>query len=149
MHIAQFNISKQLAPLDAPLMRDFVASLDRINRLADSSDGFVWRLHDESGNATAIRAFEDRSIIFNLSVWRSIDALWRFVYHTQHAHVLERRREWFAEMSVYNYVLWAIPEGHRPTVEEAKARLRHLQEFGETEYAFTFTRRLTNDVRDA
>ena len=139
MHLAQFNISREKASLDDPSMRDFIDSLDPINKLADRSKGFVWRLHDESGNATSIRAFDDRSIIFNLSVWQSVESLQQFVYHSQHAGVLKRRQEWFMPMSEHAYVLWWIPETHRPSIEEAKARLRHLQQNDETPYAFTFT----------
>ena len=43
-HLAQINIACTVAPLDNPVMHDFVANLDRINALADSASGFVWRL---------------------------------------------------------------------------------------------------------
>lgn len=42
-YLAQINIARTLAPLDDPLMADFVAQLDEINALADSSPGFIWR----------------------------------------------------------------------------------------------------------
>ena len=79
MYIALFNISQERAPLDDPSMRDFIDSLDRIHQLADKSEGFIWRLHDESGNATSIRVFDNPSIIFNLSVWKSLELLQQFV----------------------------------------------------------------------
>ena len=41
-HLAQVNIARMRAPLDHPLMTDFVAQLDRINALADATPGFVW-----------------------------------------------------------------------------------------------------------
>ena len=41
-----------VAPIGDPRMADFVAWLDVINRRAERSTGFIWRLHDESGNAT-------------------------------------------------------------------------------------------------
>lgn len=140
MQLAQFNVSKQNAPLDDPSMKDFMDGLARINSLAEASEGFVWRLHDETGNATAIRVFEDRDIIFNLSVWTSIELLHRFVYHSQHLDVLKRRYEWFRPMSEKNYVLWWIPETHRPSTDEAKERLQHLRTHGESNHAFTFAR---------
>jgi hypothetical protein len=145
MHLAQFNVSKELAPLDSPAMQDFIASLERINGCADRAEGFVWRLHDESGNATAMRVFEDRSIIFNLSVWKSLDTLSSFVYRSAHAGTLARRREWFAAVPDHTYVLWWVPEGHVPSVEEAKERLAHLRRFHETPHAFTFHRAFGED----
>ena len=58
-YLAQINIAKMLAPIDSPVMADFVANLDSINALAETSEGFVWRLKDESNNATAIKIFDD------------------------------------------------------------------------------------------
>src|SRR5919108_4052308 len=58
-HVAQVNIGRLRAPVDDPLVADFVAGLDRINALADGAPGFVWRLQTEDGNATAIRPVDD------------------------------------------------------------------------------------------
>ena len=43
-HLAQFNIARIRYPLDDPRMREFVENVDRVNRLAEQIDGFVWRL---------------------------------------------------------------------------------------------------------
>ena len=42
--LAQLNIAEIKAPIDSPELKDFVDNLDRINALAESSPGFVWRL---------------------------------------------------------------------------------------------------------
>ena len=55
--LAQVNIGRLIAPLDSPLVHDFMAALDPINALADVAPGFVWRLQTEDGNATAISGF--------------------------------------------------------------------------------------------
>ena len=36
-HIAQLNIARAVAPLDSPVMVEFMAALDEINALADSA----------------------------------------------------------------------------------------------------------------
>jgi hypothetical protein len=136
-HLAQVNVAQLSAPLDAPRLADFVAALDPINALADGAPGFVWRLQTEDGDATAIRAFPDDRIIVNLSVWASVDALADFVYRSDHAGVMRRRREWFEPMQVY-VALWWVEAGHVPTVAEAKERLEHLEVNGNTPFAFTF-----------
>ena len=59
MHLAQLNIARMLAPIDSPVMADFVANLERINALAEAHEGFVWRLKDENDNATSLRPFPD------------------------------------------------------------------------------------------
>lgn len=136
-HLAQLNIAQLLAPLDSPQLKDFVDNLERINTLAEQSEGFIWRLQTEEGDATALRPFGEE-VIVNLSVWASVEALHQFVYRSAHAPIMSRRREWFARMANTYMVLWWIPEGHEPTVEEAKQRLDLLQNQGASAQAFSF-----------
>ncbi len=136
--IAQLNIAKGLGDMESEIMAPFVAELDRINELAEQSPGFVWRLMDESGNATSIDVFGDPRIIVNMSVWETPDHLFEFVYHSAHTGVMARRREWFEAMKDAYNVLWWVPTGTEPTLEDAKARLEHLRTHGPTPHAFTF-----------
>ena len=144
-HIAQLNIARFKAPMDDPAMAGFVEQLDPVNALADAAPGFVWRLQTEEGNATSIHAFEDDLMLVNMSVWESVEALAGFVYRSMHVAVMRRRREWAERMRDAYVVLWWIPAGHTPTVEEAKSRLEHLREHGPTPSAFTFKRRFSPD----
>ena len=141
-HLAQLNIAKAKAPVDSPLLEDFRAMLDPINAVADDAPGFVWRLKDEeSDNATSIAfpgAGEDT--IVNLSVWRSAEDLWSFVYDSEHLAVMRRRSEWFERTENF-MCLWWVPAGTIPTVEEAKRRLELLAANGPTPDSFTFKRR--------
>ncbi len=73
-HLAQLNIANLAAPLDSPPLADFVANLQRINALAEASPGFVWRLADEGGDATALRPFGE-DVLVNLSLWRDVESL--------------------------------------------------------------------------
>jgi Domain of unknown function (DUF3291) len=139
-HIAQLNIGRARGPVDGPIMADFMALLDPVNAVADASPGFVWRLQTEEGNATALRPYEDDRMIVNMSVWESIEDLAAFVYRSGHVDVMRRRREWFESMKPY-MVLWWVPAGELPTVDEAKGRLEHLRVNGPTPYAFTFKAR--------
>lgn len=139
-YIAQVNIARMRAPLDDPRLAEFVSLLDEINSLADLSPSFVWRLQTEAGNATYLRPYEDDRILFNLSVWQSIEPLKDFVYTGGHGSVMRRRREWFEKFDGLYLALWWIKAGHIPTVVEAKHRLDYLREHGESAYAFTFRR---------
>ncbi len=135
--LAQLNIAVPKAPLDDPLLADFVANLARINALAEASPGFVWRLQTEEGDATALRPLGDDTII-NMSVWRDADALYSYVYASAHVEIMRRRKEWFERMKEAFVVLWWVPAGHRPSVDEALARLELLRQHGPTPQAFTF-----------
>jgi len=137
-HLAQANLAWMRAPLAHPSMDSFRAQLERINRLADESPGFVWRLQTDAGDATGIRAFEDELVLFNMSVWESVSALHAYTYRSDHADVLRARRDWFDAPRGPSLVLWWIPAGTLPTVDEAKARLALLAERGPSALAFTF-----------
>jgi hypothetical protein len=137
-HLAQCNIVKLRAPLDSPDVAGFVAALDPINALADSSAGFVWRLKTHDGDATSIRVFADDQILLNMSVWESMEALKQYVYRSGHRDVLRRRREWADRFAGVQATMWWLRAGSVPEPADAIARLEALQRLGPTEYAFTF-----------
>ena len=135
--LAQFNIARMKAPLESPVMADFVANLDRINALAESSPGYVWRLKTEEGDATALRPLGDDTLV-NISVWRDVASLNNYVYGSAHVEIMRRRKEWFERMREAYVVLWWVPRGHRPDVSEAIGKLELLRSKGPTRDAFTF-----------
>lgn len=142
--LAQINIGRMLGPIDGPVMADFAARLDEINALAETSPGFVWRLKGDENNATSLRVYDDDMIIINMSVWDNLDALYEYVYYSNHVEVFRRRREWFSKMEIY-MTLWYVPVGHLPTPQEAKDKLEYLEQHGPTPLAFTFKQQFTVD----
>ena len=137
-HLAQINVARFLLPVDDPANADFVASLDRVNALAEAQSGFVWRLVGEGNNATDLRPFDDPNLAINMSVWTDLESLVTFVYRdAAHRDIMRRRREWFDRMEFY-MALWWVPAGHIPTVEEGKARIELLARIGPTAEAFLF-----------
>ena len=138
-HLAQINIAKGLSTLDDPIMKGFVDQLYRINALADSSPGFIWRLQTEPGGAISVHAFGDEKIIVNMSVWESFQSLKDYVYSGKHLAALKNKKSWFEKMPGPVLALWWIPAGTIPTVQEGKEALEQLKKFGSTSRAFTFT----------
>ena len=139
-HLAQINIGRLIAPIDDPKIAGFVAQLDPINALADVAPGFVWRLQSASGNATDVPYSDDPSLIVNMSVWESIEALRNYAYTSKHIEVFRDRAKWFEKMEKPHYCLWWVPAGHIPTVNEGRERLEHYQQHGPTPYAFWFSK---------
>src|SRR5581483_2026537 len=137
--LAQLNIAYLKAPIDSPVLADFVANLDRINRLAEAADGYRWRLQTDEGDATSLRPFGE-DVIVNMTVWRDLDALRQFVYNSAHAEFMKRRREWFTRAPEAYAVLWWVPSGHRPSLTEAADRLERLRQQGPSPTAFSFAK---------
>src|SRR5512136_534293 len=137
-HLAQLNIGRFRYPTDVPRMADFMNNLDLVNALAERSTGFVWRLKDESNNATNLRPFDDPNMAVNLSVWENVESLERFVWQTVHKRFYGRRHEWFEKLDERYMVMWWVPEGHLPTVQEAIDRLEHLKANGPSQHAFSW-----------
>jgi hypothetical protein len=135
--LAQLNIATMKESLESPSMADFVANLERINALAEASPGFVWRLQDETGDATAARPFGEQ-VLVNMSVWRDVESLHGYAFRSAHVELMRRRREWFEPMQEAYAVLWWVPAGHRPTLAEAGERLAQLRAHGASPAAFTF-----------
>ena len=138
-HVAQLNIAKMKGKnIDDPVMEGFVKQLDTINALAEASMGFVWRLKADDGNATSYNPYGDDRIIINFSVWESADSLKNFVYKSAHTEVMKDRKQWFDNFNQAYYVLWNVPAGHIPSLDEATERLAYLQQHGASAYAFDF-----------
>ncbi len=141
-HLAEVNIGRLRAPVDDPLVGEFVAGLDRINALADLAPGFVWRLQTEDGNATAIRPVDDDELLaINMSLWESVEALADYVYRSEHVTFMRRRREWFERFGTSYLALWWTPAGTVPSVPEAMGRIAQIDRYGPTPTAFTFKHR--------
>lgn len=142
-HIAQGNIGKLIAPIDDPKIADFKNNLDLINQLAEDSKGFVWRLRDDSNNATEIRLFDDPDMLVNLSVWETIDDLYQYTYYSHHTDFFRRRSEWFHKMDTSPVVMWWIKAGTLPLATDLPKKFAYLNEHGPTPLAFTFKQRFT------
>ena len=139
--LAQINIGRLVAPDGDPRVQPFFDALERINAMADSAPGFIWRLQSDAGNATDIQSTADPLLIVNMSVWTDANALFEFVYRSGHTAVMARRREYFERFEGAYQALWWIPAGHRPNIDEGFSRLWRLDRFGPSPDAFTFKAR--------
>jgi hypothetical protein len=136
-HLAQLNIGRLRYEIDDPRMADFVNNLALVNGIAERTPGFVWRYEDASGAAVDTRPYEeDPRMAINLSVWESVEALEQFVWQTVHKRFYGRRGEWFERMDGVYFVMWRVPAGHRPSVQEAVERLEYLRQNGSSDHAF-------------
>lgn len=141
-HLAQINVGRLTAPEGDPAVQPFFDALADVNALADASPGFVWRLADgEGAGATNIKPADDSLFIVNMSVWESAEALFDFIYRSDHTAIMARRREFFERPQGAYQALWWVPVGTIPGLEEGLAKLWRIDRFGPTRHAFTFKAR--------
>lgn len=164
--LAQVNVALMRAPLSDPSMARFVDAFDPVNRLAEASPGFVWRLRSAGGHATVVAEAEaedgaeaeadagadaeagtgdghadaGRSLVANVSVWRDYPSLHAFAYRSAHGGFVRHRSRWFLPTPQPSTALWWIRSGERPDVEEAVERLNHLRTHGPSPRAFSLRR---------
>jgi hypothetical protein len=139
MHLAELNIGRLIAPTDDPRVKEFMDNLDRINGLGKKMPGFVWMMEGSGepgkGN-TETNIGGDPQFVSNLTVWEDVQSLERFVWGTIHRKFYERREEWFEILGKMHFVMWRVPVGHRPTLDEGLARLELRERNGDSDEAF-------------
>jgi len=155
-HLAQLNIGRLMVPTDDPRVGDFMRAIDMVNALGKRMPGFVWMMEGSgapgTGNTEA-KIGGDPQFISNLTVWESVETLEAFVWSTVHRQFYARRAEWFEVLGKMHFVMWRVPAGHRPTLDEGLERLAHLQAHGDSDRAFGWAwlpeARLWRDARCA
>lgn len=138
-HLAQVNLGWMRWPLNDPRMAAFRDQVPAINALADRSPGFVWRYQDVGGHAMGTRVLEDPLVLYNCSIWRTLEDLWRYVFTTGHHDLFRRRREWFqAPPNGWPLnVCWWLPPGTLVSVDEGMWRWNQLRVHGPSPPYFT------------
>ena len=139
MQLAQLNIGRLLAPTDDPRVAEFMGALDRVNGLGKRMPGFVWMMEGSGAPGTGntdVKRDGDPQAITNLTVWEDVASLEAFVFKTVHKQFYDRRAAWFEIMGAQHFVLWWVPDGHRPSLPEALERLDLRRALGDTGEAF-------------
>ncbi|WP_299148661.1 DUF3291 domain-containing protein [uncultured Dokdonia sp.] len=138
-HLAQLNVARMKGvSIEDPEMKDFRDNTDRVNELAESSPGFIWRDIIVTEAAPAPNALNDEQVLINFSVWVDVASLREFTYKTFHSAIMKRQKEWFQKYGTAHYVLWWIKAGTTPTAQEGLEKLELLQKHGASKEAFTF-----------
>ena len=138
-HLAELNIGRLVAPTDDPRVAAFMAALDTVNGLGKRMPGFVWMMEGSGGPNTGntdAKLDGDPQFVANLTVWESAETLEAFVWNTVHRRFYERRAEWFEVLGAMHFVMWWVPIGHTPTLDEGLARLELRRTQGDGDEAF-------------
>lgn len=152
MQLAQLNIASARFEKADPRMAGFTNRIEQVYALAENSDGFIWRLVDDEdadGIVTLRLKNESDYTLINMSVWRDIESLHKFIYKTAHAKIMAGKDQWFTPMAHAHMVMWWIADDHKPDLEEGFHKLVHLRQYGCRPDAFDFRDCFDRDGRNA
>lgn len=135
MHLAQINIARLKYARDDDRLAGWRDNVDRINTLAESHPGFVWRLTGAEGQETGRRYFADERIVTNYSVWETFETFRSFAYGSEHKDFLRHRNDWFEPIEGH-LAMWWSPVGVVPTMLTGRSKLKQLCELGPSQDAF-------------
>lgn len=135
--IYQFNVAQMKYPKDAPDMQSFFNAVPHVQRLAESSPGFIWREVNEDDPTIGKRLGTD--FIVNLSAWESLDSLYAFVFSQSHRQIMMARDHWFTHVGKALSVVWFANDASYPSWDQAIDRLEMLWQNGPTRDAFDYS----------
>ena len=91
---------------------------------ASGMSGFVWMMEGSgapsTGNTEA-KIGGDPCHVANLTVWESVETLEASVFNTVHKQFFARRAKWFEVLEQMHFVMWWVPKGHCPGLDEVLA----------------------------
>ncbi len=150
MLLAVTSIARLRFPFRDPRMSGFVDGIERVNRLADATPGFVWRHRGAAGHSATGEVLGFPNVLVNVSLWTDYPSLHAFTYRGLHGRYLTARERWFLPIPGATTVLWWVSADERPDADAGVARLRLLRARGPSPRAFTVLRRWAADgMRDA
>ena len=112
-YLAHMNYARLKAPLDDPIMSEFVAAIGPVNALARTTPGYVWSLDHPSGEGiedlSSVPILQDDPILLmpQLSLWDNPQALQHFAFKSGHFMYYKRKREWFTRPTA-QHTPWSV-----------------------------------------
>ena len=99
MFLAQANIAYFRWSLEDVRMAEFVQQIAPVNEIAEKTDGFVWRFTESYSPRDIGPPWNHPLLFFNMSVWRDMESLKKFVKSPQHDLIMRNRHKWLFPVS--------------------------------------------------
>ncbi|ULT59461.1 DUF3291 domain-containing protein [Neobacillus drentensis] len=139
--VSIYTVGRLNHPYNHPVSREFFQVGDEVYRQATKS-GLI-ELYSPEGVRFPEETVKGKgSAILTLSVWRSLQSLYRFTYSGKHRQALQARSRWiepYPEKHL-SYVVWWTEMVSDVSWEEAFRRYNHYIQHGPTPFAFDFKR---------
>ncbi|ALC91726.1 hypothetical protein AM500_19520 [Bacillus sp. FJAT-18017] len=135
--ISIFTYGKLNHPYDHPASRDFYEMGYKVMRQAYVS-GYL--IEEFSSDRVSFPEETKGYPVLTLTVWKNLDALYRFTYSGKHSQALRNRSRWVEQYQEkhFPYVVWWSENVKDVSWEEAFKRYNYYLQHGSTPFAFDF-----------
>lgn len=157
--LAAYTFNQFIAPFQSDAIKGFRDAEPGAFAAIEHAEGFVARSGydgEEGPPSWGIQVFPkcwensngDGWAPSTLSLWASMEALMAATYHGDHGNAYRQGHKWHVQAQhVPEYVLWWVPDDHRPDWSEAINRFEMLMDTGPGDQAFSFKQAFAPDGR--
>lgn len=138
--ISIYTVGRLNHPYDHPASRQFYEVGEKVFRQATKS-GQLIEAFSHNGVSFPEEAIKGEGYpVLTLTVWKSLQALYRFTYSGHHRQALRDRSKWMEpyQEKHLSYVVWWTEKINDVSWEEASKRYNYYIEHGPTPFAFDF-----------
>jgi hypothetical protein len=137
--VSIYTVGRLNHPYDHPASREFYEMGYKVMRQASVSGHLIEELSSD-GVLFPEEAKGKGYPVMTLTVWKSLQSLYRFTYSGKHSQALRNRNRW---MEAYQekhllYVVWWTEKVKDASWEEAFKRYKYYIQNGPTTFAFDF-----------
>jgi hypothetical protein len=135
--VSIYTVGRLNHPYDHPVSREFYEMGYKVMRQASVSGQLI----EEFSTDGLFIPEEDKGNgypVLTLTVWKSLQSLYRFTYTGKHSQALRNRSRWMEPYQEHHlsYVVWWTEKVKDVSWEEAFKRYNYYIEHGPTPYAF-------------
>jgi hypothetical protein len=138
--VAIYTVGRLQHPYEHPASREFFEVGQKVIRQADKSGDLIKEFSSDGVPFPEEVIKGEGSPILTLTVWRSLQSLYRFTYAGKHKQALRDRSKWIEphQEKQPTYVVWWTEMVKDVSWEEAFKRYNHFIQHGPTPFAFDY-----------
>ncbi|WML58536.1 DUF3291 domain-containing protein [Neobacillus sp. PS2-9] len=138
--VAIYTVGRLKHPNEHPASREFFEVGHKVIRQASSSGQLIKEFSPDGVPFPEEVIKGEGSPILTLTVWRSLQSLYRFTYSGKHKQALRDRSKWIEphQEKQPTYVVWWTEMVKDVSWEEAFKRYNHYIQHGPTPFAFDY-----------
>ncbi|WP_413305556.1 DUF3291 domain-containing protein [Bacillus sp. 1P10SD] len=138
--VAIYTVGRLKHPYEHPASREFYEVGYKVMRQAAISGHLIEEFSPKGVPFPEEVVKGEGAPILTLTVWRSLQSLYRFTYSGKHKQALRDRNKWIEphQEKQPTYVVWWVEKVKDVSWEEAFQRYNHYIQHGATPFAFDY-----------